>query len=210
VEAVGARSTTAARSLPLRKNRKRRRATKAPITQKANNEMKNIITALAIAVLFLTLSAPVSGEAPPSVEPTREQLATQIEILKDELKRNEQQLTCPQDEVVRQKCNEALAKRYELQKRLMEVTARGYEAQSVASAVILILVVIVVVSGVAFSGLQLWAAIKIGGVQATQDLEISAQRIRITSSVVGVVILIISLAFLYVYTAHFYAIKVAH
>ena len=68
-------------------------------------------------------------------------------------------------------------------------------------------VVLVVVSGVAFAGLQLWTGIR-ASIQTSNEPELSASRVRVTSSVIGVVVLAISMAFLYVYIRDVYPIRV--
>lgn len=51
------------------------------------------------------------------------------------------------------------------------------------------LVSLIVLAGVAFSGLQLWQAARLGVPQAETQLEIAANKFRLTSSVVGIVVL---------------------
>src|SRR5207244_8130640 len=68
-----------------------------------------------------------------------------------------------------------------------------YQWQQKASNVVMSLVCIVVLAGISFSGLQLWKAVTSGGPQDKTELEISANRVRLTSSVVGIAVLAISL-----------------
>jgi hypothetical protein len=89
----------------------------------------------------------------------------------------------------------------------MDVNIATFEAQQFASKVLLFLVVFVVIAGIAFSGFQLWKSVTAGGVQGSSEMEVSASRVRVTSSVVGVIVLAISLAFLYIYASHIYEIK---
>ena len=63
---------------------------------------------------------------------------------------------------------------------------------------------LVVIAGVSFTGLQLYYVVTKGGPQPTQDLEVSAQRFRLTSSFVGVTVLCLSLGFLYIFATAFY------
>ena len=92
-------------------------------------------------------------------------------------------------------------------KRLMDVNIEVFHVQRIASYVVLFLVFVVVTSGVLFSGCQLWKSVSVAGVQASSDMEISAAKVRVTSSVVGIVVLAISLAFLFIYTREVYTIK---
>ena len=89
----------------------------------------------------------------------------------------------------------------------MDITIAAFQTARIASNVVLALVVLVVVAGIAFAGFQLWTSVSVAGVQPTNDLEISASKVRVTSSVVGVVVLIISLAFLYIYTKEIYGVS---
>lgn len=70
-------------------------------------------------------------------------------------------------------------------------------AQLWEAMTLLIVVVLVVGAGIAFSAYQLVQS-RIPGAHAT-DVELSALRIRLTSSVIGLVVLFISLVFLYIY-----------
>jgi hypothetical protein len=88
----------------------------------------------------------------------------------------------------------------------MGVIIAAFYAQRIASYAVLCLVVFVVAAGVIFSGFQLWKSMATG-VQMSSEVEISASRVRITSSVVGIVTLTISLVFLYIYSEQIYHIK---
>jgi hypothetical protein len=103
---------------------------------------------------------------------------------------------------------ETRKKEYEYLAAIMDVNIGAFRAQRFASAVILSLVVLVVVSGTAFAGFQLWKSVSVAGVQSSSDLELSASKVRVTSSVVGVVVLTISLVFLYIYAQEIYHIRV--
>src|SRR5262249_36635471 len=103
---------------------------------------------------------------------------------------------------------DAQKKQYEYLTAMMDVRIRAFHTQRLASNVVLLLVVLVVVAGIAFAGFQLWKSVSIAGVQATNELEVSASKVRVTSSVVGVVVLTISLVFLYIYTQEIYHIRI--
>ena len=89
----------------------------------------------------------------------------------------------------------------------MDANIQTLNAQWWASYAILCLVIIVVLAGVSFSGFQLWKSITVAGVQPTTDLELSASKVRVTSTVVGIIVLTISLVFLYIYTVQVYKIS---
>jgi hypothetical protein len=173
-----------------------------------------ILRAVFVAAITLLLSsgAPRAADEtePP---PTTQQLNVQISILKDEV----QSLTKANDQY-RQRAelaDQAIYSAYlELKKReftyygrLMDANIEVLFAQKIASYIVLFLVFVVVTSGVLFSGYQLWKSVSVAGVQASNDLEISAAKVRVTSSVVGIVVLAISLAFLFIYTHEVYTIK---
>ncbi len=77
-----------------------------------------------------------------------------------------------------------------------------------ASEFLLWLVVAVVISGICFSGIQLWRASSLSGTSTDSTIEIAAQKIKVTSSVVGVIVLTISIVFLYFFLIEVYRVKV--
>jgi hypothetical protein len=81
-----------------------------------------------------------------------------------------------------------------------------YHWEMTASSVILWLTVVVVVCGLVFSGMQLWHAMKVG--QNTDGTwEISATGMKITSAVVGLIVLAMSIAFVYLFLDRVYPVK---
>jgi len=113
----------------------------------------------------------------------------------------------PQNAELDKAYTEAKKKEYEYLAAIMQFNLRAFEAQRFASLVILALVALVVVAGTGFAGFQLWKSVTVAGVQASSDLEVSASKVRVTSSVVGVVVLTISLVFLYIYTNEIYHLR---
>jgi hypothetical protein len=92
--------------------------------------------------------------------------------------------------------------------------------QLYSSRVIFYAVLFLVVVGVGFSGVQFYRAMRLlggrrgagGGSGAaaestTSQLELSAGRIKVSSPVLGVIILVISLAFFYLYLVYVYPIQ---
>jgi hypothetical protein len=170
-------------------------------------------TLLAIALLLLgTVQMHTQPAGEP--EPTREQLQTQISILLDQVKTlqaaNTQATTqaASIDPELRSAYVEAKKKEYQYIAKVMELNIEAFNAQRWSSYAILFLVVVVVISGISFSGFQLWKSISVAGVQTSSELELSAAKVRITSSVVGIVVLTISLAFLYIYALQVYQIRI--
>jgi hypothetical protein len=92
-----------------------------------------------------------------------------------------------------------------------------YEWQHFSSKVIFWVVIVIVVVGLLFSGLQFYMSLRRrttgGGVAAESspeatELEASLKGIKVRSSVLGVIILVIALGFLYLYLVHVYPIRV--
>lgn len=81
--------------------------------------------------------------------------------------------------------------------------------QLLSSRIIFVMVILLVVAGVYFSWLQFRAALKSGagsGEAQETTFEASASGFKISSPVLGVIILAISLAFFYLYLVHVYPI----
>ena len=89
---------------------------------------------------------------------------------------------------------------------LSRYTVSVFERQGTASNIVLAVVVFIVISGIALTAYQLRIAAKKGGPQSSTDLEASAAKVRITSSSVGIVVLVVSLLFFYLYIKEIYKI----
>ena len=72
----------------------------------------------------------------------------------------------------------------------------------------LFLVIVVVLSGVLFSGFQIWKASNTSDITSESSIELSIQKIKVTLSVVGVIVLSISIIFLYFFLIEVYRINV--
>jgi hypothetical protein len=165
--------------------------------------MRRLIFLIFLLFTLFSLAGPALSAM--ATEPTKEQLQTQVSILLDrikELKAERAQI----DPQLQSAYIEAQTKQYQYIAKMMEINIRVLNAQRWASYAILFLVVIVVLSGISFAGIQLWKSISAAGVQPTTDLELSAAQVRITSNIVGVIVLTISLVFLYIFTTEVYPI----
>lgn len=97
---------------------------------------------------------------------------------------------------------------------LNEIQRSKFKWQDRASEVTLWLVVFVVVSGVSLSAFQLWLAfakssgVAGGGEITDTTIELSKQSFRVTSSIVGIIILLISVGFLFLFLREVYTIKI--
>lgn len=138
--------------------------------------------------------------------PTQEQLKTQISILQDQVAKLKAQVALRESELY-PKYVEAKKKEYDYQAKLMDLNIETFQTQWLQTYTVMVLVALVVISGVCFSGFQLWKSVGVAGVQLNSDLEMSAKNVRVTSSVVGVVVLVISIVFLYIYTEKVYQLR---
>ena len=112
-----------------------------------------------------------------------------------------------QNSPVQQKYLQAQIAGYEHNIALMKYVQSMLDWELFASNFSLWLVSLIVLAGVAFSGLQLWQATKLGVPQAETQLEIAANKFRLTSSVVGIVVLGMSFFFFYLFVKEIYAVK---
>jgi hypothetical protein len=102
------------------------------------------------------------------------------------------------------KAQDAVIAQYDERIGVMHYNVQALEWQALASNVMLWVVVAVVLTGLAFSGIQLFHAIKLG--QNTDgSFEVSAQGLKITSAIVGVVILGMSIAFVLIFVDDVYS-----
>ncbi|ACK53072.1 hypothetical protein Tmz1t_0280 [Thauera aminoaromatica] len=88
-----------------------------------------------------------------------------------------------------------------------EVAIENFRWQQRASEVLMWTVLAVVFCGLGFSGYQLYHATRLGKDPAANEIEISANKVRVTSSIVGLVVLFMSIAFLYLFLIEVYRIK---
>jgi len=103
---------------------------------------------------------------------------------------------------------QAQIKYYEYLNKKAEINLSQYRWQQTASNYLLFLVMVVVLSGIFFSGYQIWKSSSIKDISSDSTIELSIQKIKVTSSVVGVIVLAISIVFLYFFLIEVYRIKV--
>ena len=82
--------------------------------------------------------------------------------------------------------------------------------QHIISIVIFIVVILIVLSGLFFAGKHFFVFISSKKLNAQTQIEITAQGIKLKSSILGIVILTLSIMFFYMYLIHVYPIKEIH
>jgi hypothetical protein len=85
-----------------------------------------------------------------------------------------------------------------------ELTAAAFRQQLIASNVVLVLMVLVVICGLAFSFVHLKDSLRN---KKPSTIEISLTQLKITSGVLGLLVLIISIAILFLYLKYVYPIS---
>jgi|ERR1044071_1360260 hypothetical protein len=78
--------------------------------------------------------------------------------------------------------------------------------QATANKLIFALVVTLVLSGLVFAAIQFYVALRRGPSELTQELELSLQAVKVKSQFLGVITLVLSLAFFYLYLWQVYPI----
>ncbi len=178
-------------------------------------------TLLLWAILTLLVVPSANADpVPATASATREQLEAEVLMLRSETARLDALLAQAEASISTMKGKlegldgtlyaqyiETKKREYIFHTKIMEMNERIYDAQLISSYVVLTLVGLVVLAGVCFSGFQLINALSVAGVQPSNDLEVSAGKVRITSSVVGIIVLVISIVFLYIYISQVYHIK---
>jgi hypothetical protein len=98
---------------------------------------------------------------------------------------------------------------------VFDVNRGKYVEQSYEDNILLWMVVAITISGVILAGLQLMASYRLASVGKAEfvnnsDLNLAKDRLSLKSSVTGVIILLISLAFFFVYVKYVYKIEDAN
>jgi hypothetical protein len=90
---------------------------------------------------------------------------------------------------------------------MLQIERSAFLWQHTAGNVVLGLVVLITLSGILLAAYQLYLSFKIGQKIDAQTLDISAQKAQVTSSVVGITVLIIAGAFLMIFLKEIYGIE---
>jgi hypothetical protein len=116
------------------------------------------------------------------------------------------------DPATKQKYLDSLQGYYEYRRLAYMHRQRDFRWQHVSTIVIFIVVLLLVSSGIYFAYVQFHAGLKAkaqnpAAPEEKSDIEISMKGLRVSSSVLGVIILGISLAFFYLYLVYVYPIS---
>ncbi len=111
------------------------------------------------------------------------------------------------DKETRYAYNRSMQKFYDYRSSGYEHRKRVFEWQLFSSKIIFYVVIFLVIVGLFFSGVQFYAAYKKNFKnEKVTELNASATGVKISSTVLGVIILIISLLFFYLYLVYVYPI----
>lgn len=176
-----------------------------------------VFDALVAARQEASAEAPHATQAsilPRDLEQQVSSLKAEVARLKNENQALQKYISESRDSVLARLKQEFLKQEMDLRiseisykKKELDIIQEAFEWQANASVVLLYLVVFIALIGIIFSGIQLWKAYKLSDPQTETTLEVSAGKIRITSSIVGIIILTISLGFMYLFLQEVYPIR---
>lgn len=101
---------------------------------------------------------------------------------------------------------EALRAYYDYRTQGYDHRMRVFEWQLFSSRIIFVVVILLVLAGVYFSGVQFHTGLRAKRDPTVSEVEATVRGVKVTSSTLGVVILVISLVFFYLYLAFVYPI----
>ena len=116
------------------------------------------------------------------------------------------------DPATKQKYLDSLQGYYEYRRQAYNHRQGDFRWQHISTIVIFISVLVLVFSGIYFAYVQFHVGLRARATQPStegekSDLEISLKGLRVSSSILGVIILVISLAFFYLYLVYVYPIS---
>jgi hypothetical protein len=109
------------------------------------------------------------------------------------------------DAEVKTECLAALRENYLYNVAALQHRRASFEWSLIASEIMFFMVLVMVLAGLVFAAIQFRSS-----APTPTDLEISTTGLKVSSSVLGVVILAMSMAFFYVYTRYVYPIQEVH
>lgn len=171
-----------------------------------------------VAALLLVLSqGALSGQEAQRVEEAREEARDRLDEIFEEVPPEPIEVPAPNfplapdpvavDDETQNAYFESLRNFYRYRQDGYRHRNRVFQWQLVSSVIIFFLVVALVVIGVYFAWLQFRYQIEKGFEAEATKLELSGASLKVSSSVLGVIILSLSLAFFYLYLRHVYPIQ---
>lgn len=197
----------------------------------AAKEAALIFLRSALLIVLLSMSVTSLAQVPDSVADTTTQQDKTVEEILREMEQERQSSATPSfpdstinpptpvqqqlfDDSTMAIYQDAMYAYYEYRVSGFEHRKEVFSWQLYSSKLIFWCVLLLVFSGICFSGIQFYKSIRkeqAGGEDATEDsvteFEASAKGIKVTSPVLGVIILVISLAFFYLYLVYVYPIR---
>ncbi|MCU0430004.1 MAG: hypothetical protein MUF42_08525 [Cytophagaceae bacterium] len=101
------------------------------------------------------------------------------------------------------------AARYQYYKDSLQSTRKVFDWQYISSIILFFTVIVIVFTGILFAAIQFRKSMKSSteAAKESNEVELSLKGVKVNSSVLGVVILVISLAFFYLYLIYVYPIS---
>lgn len=114
---------------------------------------------------------------------------------------------CPPDPEARAACLESQIARYTYQADSLRLRFQVFHWNHVSTVITFFMVMVIVAIGLFFAGVQFFSDRRRGKSSEKTDIKMSTEGLEVSSSVLGVIILTISLAFFYLYLVYVYPIQ---
>ncbi len=175
---------------------------------------RGLLSLIAMALIFAAMGSAAAQDAKPKPKPDE----NRIERLVEELKKKEAAQLAPEivpseflDEAAKAAMQQSLTAYYDYRTSGFDHRRRVFAWQLFSSKVIFVIVIFLVAVGLYFSWLQFRASMAGDGNGADASIqttiEASAKGLKVSSPVLGVIILTLSLAFFYLYLVYVYPIE---
>jgi hypothetical protein len=175
-----------------------------------------------ISIIIVLLWASTYSHAQPTPSPYPLKNTPKLLFQEFQAFQNNTSLTraITQQSVTEMELREALLKaEYEYDISVYQHRRKVFDWQHTSSIIIFWVVILIVVIGLFFSGMQFYISLKrekerikkpaetSEHQESVTEFEASLQGIKVSSSVIGIIILVISLAFFYLYLVHVYPVS---
>lgn len=183
---------------------------------KAKTVLVLLVVLAAASWLYAQENAPAAGEDKKPID-----YEALLEQAKQEFNRNKDQFTFNpvkppdylKDEKVMAAYRQAWQSYYDYLSQGLVFRLKVFRWQSLSTIIIFYTVLLLVFAGIVFSGIQFYKSMKVATDKNGQpdqpltEFEASTSGIKVSSPVLGVILLVISLAFFYLYLVHVYPIQ---